>query len=156
MDQVWSCPSVLFENAIICITAYLLSFVVIEFLLPSYNKFLGKEMSMANTNVFVYSALLLMLFIFLSGIIPALYLSNFKPINTLKGNFSRSKNGVWLRNSILTLQLIISSFFIICSFIIHNQVQYMLNKDLGFNGNQVVQIDFKKTDYKDDYNYKNT
>nr|WP_199161825.1 FtsX-like permease family protein [Elizabethkingia sp. ASV34] len=144
----------LFENAIICITAYLLSFVVIEFLLPSYNKFLGKEMSMANTNIFVYSALLLMLFIFLSGIIPALYLSNFKPINTLKGNFSRSKHGVWLRNSILTLQLIISSFFIICSFIIHNQVQYMLNKDLGFNGNQVVQIDFKKTDYRDDYNYK--
>lgn len=125
-------------------------------LLPSYNKFLGKEMSMANTNVFVYSALLLILFIFLSGIIPALYLSNFRPVNTLKGNFSRSKHGVWLRNSILTLQLIISSFFIICSFIIHSQVQYMLDKDLGFNGNQVVEIDFKKTDYRDNYNYKNT
>ncbi|MCT3789336.1 ABC transporter permease [Elizabethkingia anophelis] len=144
----------LFENAIICIVAYLLSFVLIEFLLPSYNKFLGKEMSMANTNVFIYSALLLILFIFLSGIIPALYLSNFRPVNTLKGNFSRSKHGVWLRNSILTLQLIISSFFIICSFIIHSQVQYMLDKDLGFNGNQVVQIDFKKTDYRDNYNYK--
>ena len=109
------------RNAIICIVAYLLSFVLIEFLLPSYNKFLGKEMSMANTNVFVYSALLLILFIFLSGIIPALYLSNFRPVNTLKGNFSRSKHGVWLRNSILTLQLIISSFFIICSFIIHSR-----------------------------------
>ena len=76
----------LFENAIICIVAYLLSFVLIEFLLPSYNKFLGKE-SMANTNVFVYSALLLILFIFLSGIIPALYLSNFRPVNTLKEIF---------------------------------------------------------------------
>ncbi|CAM3640201.1 ABC transporter permease [Elizabethkingia occulta] len=144
----------LFENAIVCIVAYLLSFVVIEFLLPSYNKFLGKEISMDNTNVIVYSALLLLLFIFLSGIIPALYLSNFQPINTLKGNFSRSKHGVWLRNSILTLQLIISSFFIVCSFIIHSQVQYMLNKDLGFKGDQVVQIDFKKTNYRDDYNYK--
>lgn len=28
--------------------------------------------------------------------------------------------------------------------------------DLGFNGNQVVEIDFKKTDYRDNYNYKNT
>ncbi|OPB88789.1 ABC transporter permease [Elizabethkingia ursingii] len=144
----------LFENAIICIVAYLLSFVAIEFLLPSYNKFLGKEISMDNTNVIIYSALLLLLFIFLSGIIPALYLSNFQPINTLKGNFSRSKHGVWLRNSILTLQLIISSFFIVCSFIIHSQVQYMLNKDLGFKGDQVVKIDFKKTNYRDDYNYK--
>jgi putative ABC transport system permease protein len=83
-----------------------------------------------------------------------MYLSNFKPINTLKGNFARSKSGVWLRNSILSLQLIISSFFIICSLIIHTQVKYMMNKDLGFKGDQVIQIQFKKTDWQNDYNSK--
>jgi len=73
---------------------------------------------------------------------------------TLKGNFAGSKHGVWLRNSILTVQLIISSFFIICSLIIHAQVKYMMSKDLGFKGDQVVQIDFKETKWENDYNFK--
>lgn len=144
----------LLETFIICFTAYILAFAMLELLLPSYNKFLGKEIKLNGINLFIYSGLLLIVFSFISGLIPALYLSNFRPINTLKGNFSRSRNGVWLRNSILTLQLIISSFFIICSLIIHSQVKFMMNKDLGFKGDQVVNIQFNKTDWENDYNYK--
>jgi putative ABC transport system permease protein len=80
----------------------------------------------------------------ISGLIPALYLSNFKAIETLKGNFARSKHGIWLRNGILTLQLIISSFFIIGGLIVNQQVKYMMDKDLGFNGNQIFQINFNE------------
>ncbi|OPC20440.1 antibiotic ABC transporter permease [Elizabethkingia meningoseptica] len=144
----------IFENAIICIVAYLLSLVVLEFMLQPYNKFLGKEILLKNSNAILYSVCMLIIFILLSGIIPALYLSNFKPINTLKGNFAGSKHGIWLRNSILILQLIISSFFIICSLVIYTQVRYMMNKDLGFNGDQVIQINFNKSNYEDNYTYK--
>ena len=144
----------LVENMIICAVSFFLAFSFLELLLPSYNKFLNKEMTLNDPKLFLYSGLFLLIFAFLSGIIPALYLSNFKPINTLKGNFSRSKNGIWLRNSILTLQLIISSFFIICSLIIHSQVKYMMNKDLGFKGDQVIEINFKKINWEDNYNYK--
>lgn len=145
----------LIETFIICLVAYFIAFALVELLLPSYNKYLGKEIKLNDPDIFIGSAILLVLFALLAGIIPATYLSNFKPINTLKGNFSRSKHGVWLRNSILTLQLIISSFFIICSLIIHSQVNFMMKKDLGFKGNQVVQIDFKKTNYNEkDYDVK--
>ncbi len=144
----------LLENLIICLVAYIIAFASIELLLPSYNKFLGKEILLNDYRIFIYSGVLLLVFALISGVIPAMYLSNFKPINTLKGNFARSKSGVWLRNSILTLQLIISSFFIICSLIIHTQVKYMMNKDLGFKGDQVIQIQFKKTDWQNDYNSK--
>ncbi|KQT22562.1 antibiotic ABC transporter permease [Chryseobacterium sp. Leaf405] len=144
----------LLENLIICIVAYILALAAVELLLPTFNTFLGKEIKLSDGRVFLYSGILLLIFAFLSGIIPAFYLSNFKPINTLKGNFSRSKNGVWLRNSILTLQLVISSFFIICSLIIHSQVKLMLNKELGFKGDQVIQINFKKTDWENNYNLK--
>jgi len=141
----------LMETFIICVTAYILAFAMVELLLPSYNKFLGKEIKLDNGQLFIYTGLLLIVFSLISGLIPALYLSNFKPINTLKGNFSGSRQGVWLRNSILTLQLIISSFFIICSLIIHTQVRYMTGKDLGFKGDQVLRIQFKKADWKNDY-----
>lgn len=144
----------LMETFIICFVAYILAFAMVELLLPSYNKFLNKDIQLKNISLFIYTALLLIVFSLVSGLIPALYLSNFKPINTLKGNFARSRHGIWLRNSILTLQLIISSFFIICSLIIHTQVKYMMNKDLGFKGNQVVQIDFKKTSWENNYNAK--
>ena len=145
----------LLENVLICILAYIIAFASIELLLPSYNQFLEKEMLLNDARIFIFSGLLLLGFALFSGILPAFYLSNFKPINTLKGNFSRSKHGVWLRNFILTLQLIISSFFIICSLIIHSQVKFMMNKDLGFKGDQVVQIDFKKTNYfEKDYDVK--
>lgn len=142
----------LLETFMICIAAYIIAFAMVELLLPSYNKFLSKEIRLNDFSLFIYTGLLLIVFSLISGLIPALYLSNFKPINTLKGNFSRSKNGVWLRNGILTLQLIISSFFIICSLIIHTQVSYMMNKDLGFKGDQAIQINFKKSNWENSFN----
>ncbi|SDE93482.1 ABC transporter permease [Epilithonimonas hungarica] len=144
----------LLETFMICFVAYIVAFAMVELLLPTYNKFLNKEIKLNDPSLFIYTGLLLIVFSLISGLIPALYLSNFKPINTLKGNFARSRHGIWLRNSILTLQLIISSFFIICSLIIHNQVNYMMNKDLGFKGDQVINIQFKKTDWQNDYNSK--
>lgn len=144
----------LLETFMLCTAAYLLAFAMVELLLPGYNAFLGKEIKLNNPEIFLYSGLLLMVFSLFSGLIPALYLSDFKPVNTLKGNFARSRSGALLRNFILTLQLIISSFFIICSLIIHTQVSFMMNRDLGFKGDQVIYIPFKKTDWKNDFNYK--
>jgi len=142
----------LLETFMICLAAYIVAFAMVEMLLPSYNKFLNKEIRLNDIQLFIYTGLLLIIFSLISGLIPALYLSNFKPINTLKGNFARSKSGVWLRNFILTLQLIISSFFIICSLIIHTQVSYMMNKDLGFKGDQAIQINFKKSNWENNFN----
>ena len=142
----------LLETFMICFVAYIVAFAMVEFLLPNFNKFLSKEIKLNDPNLFIYTGLLLIAFSLISGLIPALYLSNFKPINTLKGNFARSKSGVFLRNSILTLQLIISSFFIICSLIIHTQVKYMMNKDLGFKGDQAIQINFKKGNWENNFN----
>ncbi|MCL1668111.1 ABC transporter permease [Elizabethkingia ursingii] len=144
----------LLETLLICILAYLLATALAEILLPAYNKFLGKEITLSNANVFVYSFIMLLITTVISGLIPAVYLANFKPINTLKGNFSRSKHGIWLRNGILTLQLVISSFFIISTLVIYTQVNYMLNKDLGFNGDQVINIDFQKQVDKPDQKYE--
>ena len=137
----------LFETVIIYGLAFLISVVLVELLLPSYSKFLDKEIHLRGYWIYVQTILVMLFFALISGIIPAVYLSNFRPIETLKGNFSRSKHGIWLRNGILTLQLIISSFFIICSIIIYAQVNYMMKKDLGFKGDQVYQIKFNKTNY---------
>ena len=134
----------LLETFIICIMSYFLSLVLTEILLPSFNKFFNKEITMNDWRIYFYSLLMVLLVTLISGIIPAIYLSNFKAIETLKGNFSRSKHGIWLRNGILSIQLVISSFFIIGGLIVHSQVKYMMNKDLGYDGKQVYQINFNE------------
>ncbi|MDC8100696.1 FtsX-like permease family protein [Chryseobacterium rhizosphaerae] len=128
------------ETFIICLLSYFLSLALTELLLPSFNKFFNKEIVLNDWHVYMYSLAMVMAVTLLSGLVPAFYLSNFKAIETLKGNFSRSKHGVWFRNGILTLQLVISSFFIIGGLIVHSQVKHMMNKDLGFNGKQIMMI----------------
>ncbi|MDE5438833.1 ABC transporter permease [Elizabethkingia meningoseptica] len=144
----------LLETFIIYISAFFISMILLELLLPLYSKFLNKMINIGDPVVYLYAVLIVSVFAFISGIVPAVYLSGFKPIQTLKGNFSRSKHGIWLRNSILSLQIIISSFFIISSFIIYKQVDYMMQKDLGFNGEQVYQLNFNKTSWGNNYNMK--
>ncbi|WBV56982.1 FtsX-like permease family protein [Chryseobacterium sp. PTM-20240506] len=138
----------LLETFIICMVSYFISLVLTELLLPSFNKFFDKEIKLNDWHVFLYSLIMVLLVTLLSGLIPAFYLSSFKAIETLKGNFSRSKHGIWLRNGILTLQLMISSFFIIGGLIVNSQVKYMMNKDLGFNGKQIMLITFNENDPK--------
>ena len=134
----------LMETFLICMASYLLSLALTELLLPNFNKFFDKEIVMNDWHIYFYSFAMVALVTVISGLIPALYLSNFKAIETLKGNFARSKHGVWLRNGILTLQLIISSFFIIGGLIVNQQVKYMMNKDLGFSGKQIFQVNFNE------------
>lgn len=134
----------LLETFVICFASYILALALTEILLPSFNKFYDKEIVMNDWHIYFYSFAMVLTVTLISGLIPATYLANFKAIETLKGNFARSKHGIWLRNGILTLQLIISSFFIIGGLIVNTQVKYMMNKDLGYNGKQVLLVNFSE------------
>ncbi|KFF00510.1 hypothetical protein IX39_07645 [Chryseobacterium formosense] len=134
----------LLEAFIICFASYLLSLALAELLLPSFNKFYDKEIVMNDWHIYFYSFSMVLAVTLISGLIPAMYLSNFKAIETLKGNFARSKNGIWLRNGILTLQLMISSFFIIGGLVVNSQVKHMMDKDLGFSGKQILYVNFSE------------
>ena len=138
----------LLETFVICFASYLFSLALTEILLPSFNKFYDKEIVMNDWHIYFYSLAMVLAVTLISGLIPATYLANFKAIETLKGNFARSKHGIWLRNGILTLQLIISSFFIIGSIIVNQQVNYMLNKDLGYSGKQILMVNFSEESTK--------
>jgi putative ABC transport system permease protein len=122
----------------------LLAMVIVELSLPYYNEFLDKELIIYGSQFYTQLVLIFLLTILLAGVFPALYVSNFETLKVLKGNFGRSKSGVWLRNGMLILQFAIASFFIIGSYIVYQQVNYLANKDLGFSGSQVLDISYSK------------
>ncbi|MEO8532702.1 MAG: FtsX-like permease family protein, partial [Flavobacterium sp.] len=133
-----------FETILITLFAMLLALVIVEISLPLYNQFLNKDLILTGSQLYLQLALIFILVIFVSGVFPAVYISNFEVLNVLKGNFSRSKSGIWMRNSMLVLQFAIATFFIIGSFIVYRQVNFMVEKDLGFKGSQVMNIAFRE------------
>ncbi len=76
--------------------------------------------------------------IFISGFYPALVLSSFKPILVLKGKFTGSGKGAWLRKSLVTGQFAITIVLIIGSFIVYRQIKFVNDQDLGMNISQML------------------
>ena len=133
----------IFETVLISLFSILLALVIVELSLPYYNNFLGKDLTIVGGQFYIQLILIFIVTILVAGIFPAIYVSNFETIKVLKGNFSRSKNGIWLRNGMLIFQFAIASFFIIGSNIVYEQIQYLTHKDLGFKGDQVLAISLR-------------
>lgn len=133
----------IFETTTLTLFSILISLVIVELSLPYYNEFLEKNLVLKGNQFFMQLILIFIITVVLAGIFPAIYVSNFATLNVLKGNFSRSKNGIWLRNSMLIFQFAVASFFIIGSYIVYQQVGYLNTKDLGFKANQILNISYR-------------
>ncbi|MEZ0128695.1 ABC transporter permease [Flavobacterium sp. LBUM151] len=133
----------IFETAIVSLLSILISLVIVELSLPYYNDFLEKTLVLQNGQFFLQLIVIFIITVILAGIFPAIYISNFEPLKVLKGNFGRSKNGVWLRNGMLIFQFAVASFFIVGSYIVYEQIDLMNSKELGFNGNQILNISYR-------------
>lgn len=135
----------LFENFLQCLVAFFLSWVLVEISLPSINSFIERQIETYYMEVILKSSAVFLLITLFSGIIPAIYISNFKPIKTLRGNFSRSSHGIWIRNSILVVQLGISFFFIVSTIVVFLQARHIMMRDLGFLGDQRAVLSFRNS-----------
>lgn len=128
------------------IVAMILGLLLVEFLLPYFNEFMNKNLSIFNWNILVKISVIAIITSLIIGSVPAVYLSNFKSIEVLKGNISRSKNGVLIRNAMLGFQFLISGLFLIGSLVMLQQINYMINKDVGFSGEQVLIVSMNGKD----------
>jgi putative ABC transport system permease protein len=140
----------IFETALISLFSILLALVIVELTLPYYNDFLNKSLRIIGSQFYLQLLLIFCITVLVAGILPAVYVANFETLKVLKGNFGRSKNGIWLRNGMLIFQFTVATFFIVGSYIVYQQIDYLTNKDLGFKGDQVIEINlnFPDSDYE--------
>ncbi|CAM1368934.1 ABC transporter permease [Tenacibaculum xiamenense] len=123
------------------VISFLFAMIIVELALPFFNEFMQTKISILQPKSISLLFIVVVITSLLIGLTPALYLSNFKSIEVLKGNVSKSKKGNFVRNAMLGLQFLISGFFIISIFIVSSQVNYMMKKDLGFDKDQVITLD---------------
>jgi putative ABC transport system permease protein len=111
-------------------------------LLPYFNHLSGKSLTLPWTEWWMIPSMILGAGIIglLAGLYPSFYLSSFNPASVLKGELSRGVRSSLLRNGLVIFQFTISIILIIGTFVIYSQMKYILNKDVGFDKDQVVLI----------------
>lgn len=86
----------------------------------------------------------------LAGFYPALVLSSYKPVPALKGGSTMivgKPHGAWLRKSLTVSQFVIAQVFIIATILVGKQINFTLNKDLGFKKDAIL---YFTTNFNDD------
>jgi putative ABC transport system permease protein len=133
------------ESLLMVLLASILGLVLVMIGLPAMRSITGKAfLSSEIFNVFSLSLYfgIALLTGLLSGLYPAFVLSNFKPSSVLKGVFRSSKQGANLRKGLVIFQFSLSIALIASTVIVYFQLGFMLNKNLGFDREQQLVIDF--------------
>ena len=74
-----------------------------------------------------------------ASLYPALFATSFNPAFALKGTFGATQKGKAFRIGLIGLQFTVSIVLIICAIFVHQQRQYMMNHDMGFNQECLLQ-----------------
>jgi predicted permease len=118
---------------------------IVRLALPYFNELTGKSLSldMGNPQLWIGVVAITLLTGVLSGSYPALLLSSFAIISSLKGTTRRSSSTVNFRHGLATFQFAISIFLICGTIVVSRQMDYILNKDLGLVKENVIMIDME-------------
>jgi putative ABC transport system permease protein len=129
------------ESTVISLLSMLLALGMAALLLPLFGRLAGKDIGPGLLfSPLVVTAMVVLVFVvgLLAGAYPAFFLSAFRPIAVLKGNLKSGFKTGWLRNSLVVFQFGVSIFLIVGTVIIYQQLQYIRNKQLGYDRGHVV------------------
>jgi putative ABC transport system permease protein len=131
----------LFESAVLVGITLLVALVLIQLFLPVFNQFYDKNFELAFDMKVISALLGLGLVVTIgSGLYPALYISSFRPIAVLKGKFNESQKSFSVRSVLVVLQFVISVTLIICTLTVQQQMQYVQQKQLGYDKEAVLVV----------------
>ncbi len=137
------------ESVLLALVALLVALVLVVVLLPQFNTITDKQLSLPYNAGFVLTLLATTVLTgLLAGSYPALYLSGFRPVRVLKGHLKASFSELWVRKGLVVFQFCISLVLIVAVLIIYRQIEYIQDKNLGLNRDNVISMEMRGQVYE--------
>ncbi|MEP2026842.1 ABC transporter permease, partial [Reichenbachiella sp.] len=133
----------LIESVLISLISLGLALVILILFGPYFNQLFALELEYSNLELmkslpfFIVGTVLIGL---IAGIYPSFVLAAFSPILALKGGHISFKSGAWLRKGLIVFQFVIAVGLIISTVIVTAQIEYIQNKSLGFDKENLVKL----------------
>ena len=131
------------ESVIQSFIALFIAYILVELFLPGFNNIMDTNIVLLNdyfTQTLLFSLGITLFYGLFAGSYPAFFLSGFQPVSVLKGDFTKTKGGALLRKSLVVIQFTAATILIIGMIIIFKQISFMHQKDIGFQGDQVIVV----------------
>ncbi len=131
------------EAFILTFLAGIIAIVIYFIALPFYNNISGRDVSaleiLQPKNLLTIACIIVFVG-FVSGLFPALFISRFQPVDSLKANKLPASSANFLRKSLIVFQFAVSGFLIISTVLVNQQMKLFQNKQLGFDKDQVLVV----------------
>ncbi|MEO0338862.1 MAG: FtsX-like permease family protein, partial [Bacteroidota bacterium] len=130
------------ESILLALFAFVLAYLLALLTLPAFNAFLGKDLSLNplhNPDILGTFVLLTLGVGLLAGSYPAFYLSSFEAIRVFQESFTKGTSSI-LRRVLVVFQFSISILLILATIVVFNQWDFLKNKDLGINQENLVMV----------------
>ncbi len=137
------------ESVILCIASLLIGGFLAEVCTGIFNDLTGKTVEIGfleNPEVLLILLVFGLVLGVVSGLYPAIFLSAFRPVKVLKSAATGSKVNRNVRRVLVSLQFVISIALIISTLVVYKQINYISDKDLGYNSEQVLAIPLARSD----------
>jgi putative ABC transport system permease protein len=131
------------ESLLTCLLATLASITITWLLLPAFNHLFDKQIQLDFSQPSLWYSIIILVTVtsLIAGSYPSLFLASFKPIHILKGNTgTRSGNVASVRKGLVIVQFALSAFLIVGMLAVSNQVNFIQNKNLGFDKDHIIYL----------------
>ncbi len=146
---------IILESVIIAVIASLGAVISVGLIVPVLKDFTGLDIMfnpLGSVSNLIYLVIFILTIGIISGLIPALYLSKNRPVESLKGSLKAGDLGITLRNIFVLVQFTFSVILIISSTVIWSQLDYMRNFDIGLDKNNVIALRMSVRDFPETEN----
>lgn len=128
------------DSFILTIISALLAILLVDLFIPYFNTLTDRYVSpnvLLSQEVLLAVAAIVTMVTLISGLYPAAILSSLKPAVTTKGKREKG-SGALARQSMIVFQFLLSTLMIIGALVVYQQHQYLVNKDLGFDKENLI------------------